>query len=85
MVTDDLDISIEMKHVTFSGRQKPLAMQNYFLIHRWMAGDLSYALCSEQELWTITRYFWHPSTRATEGLIWRALGVTMATHEGRCI
>lgn len=74
MVTNKLDISIQDGHITFSGSKQPLAMENYFLMHRWNTRDLLYAFYTGKALRTIHRSFGHPSISSTEGLLRRTSG-----------
>lgn len=69
METNHLYISIKHKHISFAWHKHPLAMENYFLIHRWNSQDIPYALHTELALPTIHWSFVHPSIRSTEGLL----------------
>lgn len=74
MVTNGLDLSLQNQHISFGKRTQKLAMENFFLIHRWSKEEMPYALYTEGELAKIHRNFGHPSVKSTEGLLKRAGG-----------
>lgn len=72
MYDNGLDISIQDHTITYKHLVQPLAFENYFLIHRWTPGDISFALYTEAELRKLHRVFGHFSVSALLNLLKRA-------------
>lgn len=70
MVDNGLDISIQKKWVSYKHKRKEPVFENYFLIHRWNASDLSFY--TEPELRRLYRVFGHPLVTALKNLLKRA-------------
>lgn len=74
MMDNDVDISLAHKRISYQGKHHPLALEDYFLIHRWQPADLPYAMHTCTELRHIHRSFGHPSVCAPMELLKRAQG-----------
>lgn len=61
MLRHGLEISIQKREVSFQNLRHPLAMENYFLVHRWQKESIPFILYTEGELRTLHRTFGHPS------------------------
>ena len=59
MIQNGLDISIQKKEIRYKNPSHPLHFENYFLIHKWNPGDVSYSLYTEEELRKLHRTFAH--------------------------
>lgn len=65
MLQKDLDISLQENYIHIGTLRQPLALKNYFFIHRWSSMDTLYALYTDADLQKVHRGFGHPSARET--------------------
>ena len=72
MLQNNLDISLQGRYIHVGDRRQPLALENFFFIHKWSCNDTPYALFTEDELRKIHRGFGHPSVKASYHLLRRA-------------
>ena len=72
MLDNDLDFSIKRRTMFHKHKEHQLSLENYFLIHRWDHGDMTYSLYTESELHRLHRVFGHPSVSALINLLSRA-------------
>lgn len=77
MVDNDLDISIEGRHISLGPKRHPPKMENYFLMHRWTPEESTFPFFTEIELMTLHRTLWKLSVRALDMLLRRANGLNI--------
>lgn len=85
MMTNELDISIQVFHVSCGNRTQQLEMRNYFSIYIWTPADMDFLFYTEEELWVILKNFGHPSMRSIEKLLQQEKGETLEEETKRII
>ena len=68
MLENDLDFSIKRRTMFHKHKKNQLALDNFFLLHRWDRGDITYSLYTESELHPLR----HTSVSALLNLLPRA-------------
>ena len=71
MLDNGIDLSIKRRTMFHKHKEHQLALENYFPLHRWDRGDMTYSHHTESQLHPLHRVFGHPFVSALLNLLSR--------------